>query len=319
MNSLLNVGTRSSVLGEQAQTAIDYAFKWLGADNHDVNMDAGFVLNALLGRTDLGERAQTAIDYAFKWLGANGTTPEAKFLCKRILRKRDLSELDWKRVAAIALGNLEITPNDQPDRDFTIYSLLARPAQLTPENRERLAKHSLNWLGAHGGEKRAERMPAALRKMRRALGKEHPLFGEITRVMKTLQFHDEADRAYFRSLVQTLNRAARDTASMVDVALLEEGCIEMQSKAGLLPAVAAHAIPPLLVLGSRFGDSSLYEVKVAVASVLADERLTDFNRQGLLNACRRLVEAGAFASRDAAMALLEELGLLEFPEKVVKP
>jgi hypothetical protein len=294
-------------LGERAQSAINYAFTWLGT--HGDKLDARFVLPPLLGRMDLGERAQSAINHAFTWLSNHGTIPSADFVFNRILRKRDLPDSDWQRVATLAVGWLDSTPDNQRNRDHTLYSLLARPEKLTSEARDKVAEHSLNWLRNHSTEQSAERMPAALRKLCRTLPKNHHTVAEITSIIKAVLIRTDPERAYFRSLVQSLNRAAREISGQVDVALLEEGCVAVQSQANLSPASAGYAIPPLLVLGCRFGGKILEDVKNAVTPVLSDVRLDDSNRKRLVTACHRLLKAGAFPSREMAITLLRELDL----------
>jgi hypothetical protein len=201
-------------LGERAQSAINYAFTWLGA--HGDKPDARFVFDPLLGRTDLGERAQSAINHAFTWLSNHGTIPSADFVFNRILRKRDLPDSDWQRVATLAVGWLDSTPDNQRNRDHTLYSLLARPEKLTSEARDKVAEHSLNWLRNHSTEQSAERMPAALRKLCRTLPKNHHTVAEITSIIKAVLIRTDPERAYFRSLVQSLNRAAREISGQVD-------------------------------------------------------------------------------------------------------
>ena len=284
------------------------ALDWLGSN---VGSPTGsFVLGPLLGRTDLGEKeAEAGTAHALTSLAKHGKSPDADFVFNRLLRKRNLSDSTWQVVANLALCWLDRMPDDQPGRDHALYSILTRPAQLPPEHREKIARHSLNWLRSHSADKSADRMPAALQRLRCALPKDHALAMEIGRVVKALGVPEQPDHGYFKSLVTSLNEAARKPSESVDIALVEEGCIEVCSRAQASPSSAGYAVAPLLVLGCRFGGRALDEVTNAVTAILGDERLTDSQRKRIAGACLRFLDANAFPSREKATDLLRKLRL----------
>jgi len=176
------------------------------------------------------------------------------------------------------------------------------------EHQAKLARHSLNWLRKHGHDKSAERMPAALRKLRSSLPEKHSAIREITQFIEAIRDRENPGRSYFKTLVQSLNKSAREVSSEIHITILEEGCMAIESQTKQSPASAKYAIPPLLVLGCRFGAEPLEAVKHAISPVLNDERLTIRDRHNLLAACQRFIEAGAFPSREMAEALLRDLG-----------
>ena len=305
LNALLG---RMDLGEEEAAAGITLALTWLG--EHGESPEAGFMLNPLLARTDLGEKeAAAGTAHALTWLAKHGNSPDADFVFNRLLRKRNFSDSTWQVVANLALSWLDRMPDDQPGRDHALYSILTRPAQLPPEDREKIARHSLNWLRSHSAAKSADRMPAALQRLRCALPKDHALAMEIGRVVKALGVPEQPDHGYFKSLVMTLNEAARKPSESVDMALLEEGCIEMRSRSRASPGSAGYAIAPLLVLGCRFGGIALDEVTDGVTTILGDKRLTDSQRKGIASACLRFLDANAFPSREKATDLLRKLRL----------
>jgi hypothetical protein len=132
---------------------------------------------------------------------------------------------------------------------------------------------------------------------------------EIAGLVGVVNVREDPDHDYFRSLVITLNEAARKASESVDMALLEKGCIEMRSRSRASPGSAGYAIAPLLVLGCRFGGIALDEVTDGVTTILGDKRLTDSQRKGIAGACLRFLDANAFPSREKATDLLRKLRL----------
>ena len=237
---LLNPLLGRTDLGERSQSAIGHALKWLGT--HGERQDAQFLLNPLLGRTDLGERSQSAIDCAFKWLAAHGQAGRS-IRVQSYLAETGLPDSDWEKVATLAIGWLDCTPDNQLDRDYTLYSLLARPERLTAEAGGKLAMHSVNWLRGHSAETCADRMPAALRKLRRTLPKHHPMRAEITHVMEAILLRRSHPCRFpeSRALPEQGIEADLSTSRF---AILEKGCVAVQSHAKLSPASAGSPSLP---------------------------------------------------------------------------
>ena len=128
-------------------------------------------------------------------------------------------------------------------------------------------------------------MPAALRKLLRALPQDSPSFGEIKGLRIIARDREDVEFGGFRNLVKRLNEAAVNNDDKAAAALIKESCAGIHSRLGLSPASAAYAIAPLLALACREGAESLGEVKVTIQRVLNDEQLTDLNLSGVSRGC----------------------------------
>lgn len=122
------------------------ALEWL--KTHHLNLEAGFVLAPLLGRTDLSNKEiQQAITKALFWLDKYYETQDAEFVLKKILGTSLLTNEQKLHCIKLAILRLEKIYLSE-EASFLLRHCL-KERDLTGQEREIVVTSAVKWLRAH--------------------------------------------------------------------------------------------------------------------------------------------------------------------------
>lgn len=253
-----------------------------------------------------------------RWLKGNSGHADLTFVFNPLLGRSDVSSAILADVLAIALAwwraNLR-----RPDRDFTLNSLLTHWAMLDGPTQEEVVSDALRWLA----ETRRPPNPAATLVTRLyGVTRGTAWASQVAAVASIYQIdldrgkgsRESASvvlRLPFRELTAKIDSLARDSTASVSrdfVWQALEGTIERVRQGGA--ASAGWAIPGLLPLAARTGNSDLLErAKEVASSLVRSGLLTQRQLKGLAHACGRLVDAGAWPDPVDGAGVLTSIGL----------
>ena len=241
------------------------------------------------------ESARLVVHYGLAWIRKNPQEEGADYIFNRLLRRRDLSDVDWKEISDIALTWLHIHTS-KDNRDLSLAALLARPELLKEQDLNRVVREAKQWLtnppnAAHSKNK----LLVALERLHRQ--------------------HDPSrapdDPGWIqKTVVEKLNLAVRGQIEVPSLRELEEIIDSMATALDTSrPTPAAYPLPSLLVLVQPATHPELWAKLIALARrILAHRNFLPRHKEGLARAVWLLVDRGAW-SEEFARPILEELGL----------
>jgi hypothetical protein len=339
---------RQDLAVESARSTIDYAQEWLRAADHCSRPDADYLIGWLLARPDLDRATQArATEKALSWLEAHAARPEASFLLRRCLKLRYLADDQVDRLAHVMYA-WTIAHSDHPDMNYVVNAFLRQPrtshlvphvlalaltwlrAHSTRYDRDFTIKSLLmNWriLGSNDLQYVVAEAIAWLRERRRATQPAASLLQHLNDATSDttsaswrnevaalagqygITLNDQKATKPFRELTADLDLWASSGGQGVSLEVLR-GALETTTRRAQSGwgASASWALPALLTLTARSGDTGLFEATKALAASVVPT-LTESQREGLILECQRLADAGAWPDIVIGRNTLKSLGL----------
>jgi hypothetical protein len=249
---------------------------------------------------------------AIQWLDIHFKNPDADFVWNRVLRRREVSDKDWKRIAKYAFLWLEGKTIDTPQIDFTLNSILSRTYLLEPLDQEVILKLVINWLEKNASSKEKALMVKRIPFLLNKLSVDQQLINDLKAKLHAEPEYTEPEPVdAFSKLIKRLNYLAFNPAVQIEPEELTEVCQTVSEKAQVSPQSSSYAVAPLLVLGLRLGEPHLTNVKDVAATILNDDRLPTHKRQRIVRLCEGFLEKKAFPDEDEAVKTLKEIKLFD--------